>query len=63
MLACARLGLNRGIAVYSDGMVALSAWRAVVIALSLLLAAGCGYVRSGEWADDPANWASAVEHP
>lgn len=34
-------------------------WRSCFLACSLVLAAACGYLKSGNWEDDPANWQKA----
>ena len=31
-------------------------WRRWYLGCALILAAGCGYVKSGTWEDDPSNW-------
>ena len=34
---------------------------AIVVAVLILLATGCGYVMSGTWDDDPKNWGRAFQ--
>jgi hypothetical protein len=34
-------------------------WRGWCLGWSLVLATGCGYLKSGTWEDDPANWEKA----
>jgi hypothetical protein len=36
-------------------------WRNLGLAACLVLAAGCGYLKSGTWEDDPANWKRAFK--
>jgi hypothetical protein len=34
-------------------------WRSWCLGWSLVLVTGCGYLKSGTWEDDPANWERA----
>lgn len=36
-------------------------WRRAALPACLVLAAGCGYLQSGTWEDDPANWKRAFK--
>jgi hypothetical protein len=53
---------TRPVALFTRARIAASHWTTgVCLAFVLLLSAGCGYVSSGTWDDDPANWKKAFK--